>query len=189
MFGMKVHPSAKKRNTLRSEHAVVSSTSSNAKKLWRVPHVFANVLELPLRSDADVSVEETSHSLRFIASANSLPNCVRAHAIEILPGMTRIVVKGTDGGELMVGQLHLGLDLWRFRLPACTRPAMATAVCTGGKLVVTVPKTGGNWRSVARITEARVCIDCPLFRSFSPIKQFPRPWGQFESIVYAYQST
>lgn len=144
MFAMKVHPSTKKRNTLRSQHAVVSSASSNAKKLWRLPHVFANVLELPLRSDTDVAVEETPHSFRFIASAKGIPNGVRAHAIEILPGMTRIVIKGIDDSELMVGQLHLGLDRWRFRLPAWTKPAMATAVCSGGKLVVTVPKTGGN---------------------------------------------
>ncbi|XP_028762179.1 uncharacterized protein LOC114720675 [Neltuma alba] len=142
MFAMKFHPSSKKRNTLCPQSSVVSSSaSSNAKKLWRLPHVFANVLELPLRSDADVSVEETPTSYRFVAAANGIPNGVRAHAIEILPGMTRIVVKGMDGGELVAGQLRLGLDLWRFRLPAWTRPATATAVCSGGKLVVTVPKT------------------------------------------------
>lgn len=143
MFGSKMNPSpAKKRNMLRSQHGVVSSASVNAKKLWRLPaHVFANVLELPLRSDADVSVEETTDSFRFIAAAAAIPGGVRAHAIEILPGMTRIVIRGSDGSELMVGQLHLGLDLWRFRLPASTRPATATAVCSGGKLVVTVPKS------------------------------------------------
>jgi len=144
MFAMKGHPSAKKRNMLRSQQGVVASSSSNAGKLWRLPHVFANVLELPLRSDADVSVEETPQSFRFIASANSIPKGVRAHAIEILPGMTRIVIKAADGRELMVGQLHLGLHLWRFRLPAWTSPAMASAVCTGCKLIVTVPKTAGD---------------------------------------------
>ncbi|KAK4281181.1 hypothetical protein QN277_012704 [Acacia crassicarpa] len=142
MFGMKVHSSAKKRNMFRSQPSVDSSSgSSNARKLRRVPHVFANVLELPLRSDADVSVEETPTSFRFIAAANGIPNGVRAHAFDILPGITRIVVKGTDGGELVAGQFCLGLNLWRFRLPAWTWPAMATAVCSGGKLVVTVPKT------------------------------------------------
>ncbi|KAI9118976.1 hypothetical protein K1719_009651 [Acacia pycnantha] len=143
MFGMKVHSSAKKRNMLRSQPSVVSSSaSSHARKLWRLPHhVFANVLELPLRSDADVSVEETPTSFRFIAAANGIPNGVRAHSFEILPGISRIVIKGTDGGELVAGQFFIGADLWRFRLPAWTWPAMATAVCSGGKLVVTVPKT------------------------------------------------
>lgn len=143
---MKIYPSSKKLNPAfhyRPQPSSLASSSvpNNTKKLWRLPHVFANVLELPLRSDADVTVEETPSSFRFIAAANGLPNGVRAHAVEILAGMTRIVIKCTDGGELVAGQLCLGLDVWRFRLPAWTRPSMATAVCSGGKLVVTVPKT------------------------------------------------
>lgn len=134
MLAMKVHPSAMKRN-LRSQHAVVSSSSG---KLWRLPHVFAKVLELPFHSDADVSIEETQQSFRFVAAANNISNGVRAQAIEILPGITKIVVKGMDGGGDL--QVQQGLDLWRFRLPAWTRPEMTTAVCSGGKLVVTVPK-------------------------------------------------
>lgn len=35
---------------------------------------------------------------------------------------------------------QLNLDLWRFRLPAWTRPEMASATCNGQELVVTVPK-------------------------------------------------
>ncbi|KAI4349494.1 hypothetical protein L6164_010077 [Bauhinia variegata] len=140
MFSIKINPSANNRN-MRSQHAVVSTTSTT-KKLWKLPHVFAKVLELPFRSDDDVSVEETPHSFRFIAYANNIniSNGVRAHAIEILPGMTKIVIKGMDGADLQQSQFQ-PLDLWRFRLPAWTRPEMTTAVYSAGKLVVTVPKS------------------------------------------------
>ncbi|KAK7270280.1 hypothetical protein RIF29_23305 [Crotalaria pallida] len=159
MFAMKVQqPFRKKRNNTRTQHAVVSSTTttttSNSTKLWRLPHVFANMLELPFHSHADVSIEETPHSLRFVASCDSIisefnanAGGVRAHTIEILPGITKIVIKGMDGSDVTVaGHHHLrhGVDIWRFRLPAWTRPEKVTAVCSGGKLVVTVPKSKGN---------------------------------------------
>ncbi|XP_004495291.1 uncharacterized protein [Cicer arietinum] len=150
MFAKKVtaavNPFAKK----RSQHSVVSSTPS--KKLWRLPHVFAKTLELPFPSDADVSIEETPQFFRFVASCyktNVNGGGVRAHAIEILPGITKIVIKRIDGGDVtVVGQKDrrstYGVDLWRFRLPPWTQPERVTAVCTGWKLVVTVPKTKGN---------------------------------------------
>jgi hypothetical protein len=74
---------------------------------------------------------------------------VRAQAIEILPGITKIVIKRFDGGDVAVAgqqekRLALGVDLWRFRLPPWTQPERVTAVCSGGKLVVTVPKIKGN---------------------------------------------
>lgn len=117
--------------------------------------MFAKMLELPFPSDADVLIEETSKFLRFVASCNKMnmfngnASSVRAHAIEILPGITKIVIKRIDGGEVSVSgkqqqQPLFGVDLWRFRLPPWTQPEMVTAVCTGGKLVVTVPKTKGN---------------------------------------------
>jgi len=153
MFAKKVtnvNPFAKK----RSQHGVVSSTPNvNTKKLWRLPHVFAKMLELPFPSDADVSIEETSQFFRFVSSCSKMDifnaGGVRAHAIEILPGITKIVIKRIDGGDVVVvGQQErrssLGVDLWRFRLPPWTQPERVTAVCTGGKLVVTVPKIKGN---------------------------------------------
>ncbi|XP_061359083.1 uncharacterized protein LOC133303219 [Gastrolobium bilobum] len=153
---MKINPFAKKRNNnQRSQYGVVSSApTSNTKKLWRLPHVFAQTLELPLPSDADVSYEETPQFLRFVASCNQInmfnasASGVRAHAIEILPGITKIVIKRMDGGDVTLAcqQLHhrLGVDLWRFRLPSWAQPEMVTAVCSGGKLVVTVPKSREN---------------------------------------------
>lgn len=127
----------------RSRRGVVSSLpSSNAKKLLRLPHVFAKILELPFPSDDDVLVEETPQFFRFVASCNA--GGVRALAIEILPGITKIVIKRMDGGDVAVAGRHQqvpsGFGLWRFRLPPGTQPEMVTAVSIGGKLVVTVPK-------------------------------------------------
>ncbi|XP_027367617.1 uncharacterized protein LOC113873614 [Abrus precatorius] len=145
MFSKKVNLFIKK----RSQHGVVSSTPcSNSKKLYKLPHVFAKMLELPFSSDADVLIEETAQFFRFVASFNMLnanAGGVRAHVIEILPGITKIVIKRMDGGDVTVaGKQQHRLDLWRFRLPAWTQPEMVTAVCIGGKLVVTVPKSRGN---------------------------------------------
>ncbi|CAL0320567.1 unnamed protein product [Lupinus luteus] len=153
MLSMK--PNSPKRNNQRSQYAVVSSLTPNSKKLWRLPHVFANMLELPFHSNADVSIEETPRFLRFTASCNSnidLFNAnaggIRAHTIQILPGITKIVIKGMDGSDVTVAgyqhQQRRGVDIWRFRLPAWTRPELVSAVCSGGKLVVTVPKNKGD---------------------------------------------
>ncbi|OIW06739.1 hypothetical protein TanjilG_11464 [Lupinus angustifolius] len=148
-----------KRNNQHSQHDVVSSSAPtpNSNKLWRLPHVFANMLELPFHSHDDVSIEDSPRFLRFTASCNNNMNLfnanaggVRAHIIQILPGITKIVIKGMDGSDVTVAALqhhqHLGrrVDIWRFRLPAWTRPELVTAVCSGGKLVVTVPKSKGD---------------------------------------------
>ena len=134
---MKVHPAPKKQNMKTNQYGVAS------KKLRRLPHVFARVLELPIRSTVDVSVQETSDSLRFIVSTTTNNNKdksnmsqVRAHTIKILPGMTKVVIKGIGGGDDEDDEL----DVWRFRLPSYTRPEMTSARFSGGKLVVTVPK-------------------------------------------------
>ncbi|KAM3687405.1 hypothetical protein ACJW30_10G074600 [Castanea mollissima] len=131
---MKVHdPAPKKRNMKTAQYGVAS------KKLRRLPHVFARVLELPIRSTVDVSVQETSDSLRFIVTTTnnnkdtSNMSQVRAHTIKILPGMTKVVIKGMGGGDDE-------FDVWRFRLPPSTRPKMTSARFSGGELVVTVPK-------------------------------------------------
>ncbi|PSS06409.1 Heat shock 22 protein [Actinidia chinensis var. chinensis] len=136
---MKVHPAPKKRNiTLRY---VVASALSEAKqkKLRRLPHIFAKVLELPFHSDADVLVQETSDRFRFVVSTDDIGGeDIRAHTIEIYPGVTKIVIRGTDDLNLAVGELEL--DMWRFRLPSSTKPELATAAYSDGELVVTVPK-------------------------------------------------
>ncbi|KAH7577564.1 hypothetical protein ACOSP7_001494 [Xanthoceras sorbifolium] len=110
------------------------------KTLQRLPHVFDKVLQLPFHSDTNVSVEETSESFLFTATAagDMINQNVRAHAIEMYPGVTKVVVRRTGGGDFLLDEMEL--DLWRFRLPATTRPEMASARCCAGELVVIVPK-------------------------------------------------
>ncbi|PSS14608.1 Class I heat shock protein [Actinidia chinensis var. chinensis] len=141
---MKVHPAPKKRNiALRYDVASVISEATalacRQKKLRRLPHIFAKVLELPFRADADVSVVETADCFRFVVDTDDgIGGDVRAHTVEIYPGVTKIVVRGNDVVDLSVDELEL--DLWRFRLPEATVPERASAVYSEGELVVTVPK-------------------------------------------------
>ncbi|XP_062018944.1 uncharacterized protein LOC133735554 [Rosa rugosa] len=138
----KVHPSQSKRST---SYNVVSS--STPKKLRRLPHVFAKVLELPFQSSADVSVQENSDSFRFsvpVPAGHQVyhDEVVRANAIEIYPGVTKIVIQKMNGGDFSPEVNDVGghFDKWRFRLPPSTRPELANATYAGQELVVTVPK-------------------------------------------------
>lgn len=148
---MKVHPMPKKRNiTIQYEMVNNNNNRRNPvsesrgfvglthKKLRRLPHVFSRVLELPFRSDADVSVEESADFFRFVAETEGIGVDVRAHTVEIHPGVTKIVVRETGSRELSLDELEL--DMWRFRLPETTRPELASAVFVDGELIVTVPK-------------------------------------------------
>ncbi|XP_042457914.1 uncharacterized protein LOC122042050 [Zingiber officinale] len=115
------------------------------KKLCRLPHVFSKVLELPFSAEADVAVEEDADGFRFAAATDEFWGAVRAHAIEIHPGVMKVVVRDGGGGGGGGGggyELGEGIDMnrWRFRLPPCTRPALATAAYADGELVVMVPK-------------------------------------------------
>ncbi|KAF4363523.1 hypothetical protein G4B88_022084 [Cannabis sativa] len=96
---------------------------------------------LPFRSDADVSVEESADFFRFVAETEGFGVDVRAHTVEIHPGVTKIVVRGSGSTELSLDELEL--DMWRFRLPETTRPELARAVFVDGELIVTVPKGEG----------------------------------------------
>lgn len=143
---MKVHPSPNKRDLTASQYDVsFSSTAANPmpdKKLKRLPHVFARVLELPFNSDADVFVLETQESFLFVANSKdiTITNNFQAHVIEILPGVTKIEVRGDRSADRCSTE-GLYTDTWRFRLPATTFPEMASTRCIVGQLVVTVPKT------------------------------------------------
>ncbi|CAK9147038.1 unnamed protein product [Ilex paraguariensis] len=142
---MKVHPAPRKRNiTLRYDMVSALSQANSLvcrqKKLRRLPHIFARVLELPFHSDADVLIEETPDSLRFSVTTDDVGDDVRAHTIEVYPGVTKIVIRGDDVLDLSVDELEL--DLWRFRLPASTLPELASAAYSDGELIVMVPKVG-----------------------------------------------
>ncbi|KAG1333984.1 hypothetical protein COCNU_03G001030 [Cocos nucifera] len=148
---MRVHPAPKKRNiTFRYDVGTALSAAEavvlgHRKNLRRLPHIFSKVLELPLAADADVVVHEGPDGFRFVAAAGDLAGeAVRAHAVRIHPGVMKVVVRGDAAG---VGDWDLdGLELnrWRFRLPPCTRPALAAADYVDGELVVTIPKGGGS---------------------------------------------
>ncbi|KAM7480081.1 hypothetical protein LguiA_028294 [Lonicera macranthoides] len=123
-----------------AEGVASSLSQSNRRKkiLRRLPHIFAKVLELPFHSDADVFIEETSDSLRFIVPTDEIGDEIRAHTIEIYPGVTKIVIRGNNVFDLSIHELDL--DVWRFRLPEFTSPELASAIYGDGELVVTVPK-------------------------------------------------
>nr|CAB3455800.1 unnamed protein product [Digitaria exilis] len=156
---MRVHPAPRKRTIAVQRCGAAAAAAAAAagelggKKLRRLPHIFAKVLELPFAADADVSVEEDAAALRFVAAAVDgfpSPAGARAHAVEIHPGVTKVVVRGLSsaggaahGDDDEDGAAAFELDRWRFRLPPCTRPAMATATYAEGELVVTVPKGAG----------------------------------------------
>ncbi|KQK20679.1 uncharacterized protein LOC100844809 [Brachypodium distachyon] len=140
---MRVHPAPRKRTIAVQRCA--AAAADGAKKLRRLPHIFARVLELPFAADADVAVEEDAAALRFVAAADGFsPGGARAHAVQIHPGVTKVVVRGLSvagaGEDDDDGAAAFELDRWRFRLPPCTRPTLATATYAEGELVVTVPK-------------------------------------------------
>ena len=145
---MKVHPAPRKRN-ITFRYDIASSLSQagalacRQKKLRRLPHIFAKVLELPFHSDADVSIEESADFLKFVVSTDDIGEDVKAHTLEIYPGVSKIVIRPNDVvADSFVDELEL--DMWRFRLPASTRPELATATYSDGELVITVPKGGGE---------------------------------------------
>ncbi|MED6196301.1 hypothetical protein PIB30_046186 [Stylosanthes scabra] len=133
---MKVHPVVPRKRNITIQFGVDAAAAAG-KKLRRLPHVFSRVLELPFRSDADVAIEEAPDYFRFVAETDGIGD-VRAHAVEIHPGVTKIVVR--DGGPVEFSIDDLQLDMWRFRLPESTRPELASAVFVDGELIVTVPK-------------------------------------------------
>ncbi|XP_061984924.1 uncharacterized protein LOC133704174 [Populus nigra] len=141
---MKVHPLPKKRNITIQFYPLTSSAGGfQNKKLRRLPHIFSRILELPFRSDADVSIEENPDCFRFVAETDDNIGDMRAHTVEIHPGVIKIVIR--PNGYLELSPLDdLELDMWRFRLPETTRPELASAVLADGELIVTVPKGEGE---------------------------------------------
>ncbi|XP_019453875.1 PREDICTED: uncharacterized protein LOC109355268 isoform X2 [Lupinus angustifolius] len=132
---MKIHPLPLTRNiTIQFGNNI---NPNFGKKLRRLPHVFTRVLELPFRSDADVTIHDDPDCFRFVAETDRIAD-VRAHTIEIHPGVIKIAVRVGPSVEFSLDQLEI--DMWRFRLPESTQPELATAAFVDGELIVTVPK-------------------------------------------------
>lgn len=60
--------------------------------------------------------------------------------VESYPGMTKVVIRDEEVGDLLGEKIRVGV--WRCRLPAVALPEMTTAVVVDGEIVVTVPKSG-----------------------------------------------
>lgn len=84
-------------------------------------------------------MEESPDCFRFVAETDRI-NDVRAHAVEIHPGVIKIVIRSGSHVDFTFPISDLELDMWRFRLPESTRPELASAVYEDGELIVTVPK-------------------------------------------------
>lgn len=128
----------KNHQSTNSQYTVPPKSIYNSKKLRKLPHIFSKVLQLPIQSNADVLIEETLDCFRFTITTTKymLDDVgVRAQTIDICPGVSKVVILGMNGGDDLDQ-----LDTWRYRLPASTKPEMATAKCIGRQLVVTVPK-------------------------------------------------
>nr|XP_043611497.1 uncharacterized protein LOC122583128 [Erigeron canadensis] len=133
---MKVHPVSN----------ITITNSATICKLRRLPHIFSKVLELPFYSNTNVSVQETPESFKFIVDTDDdiiVDAHIAAHTIEIFPGVTKVIVRGTHYNNVVVNN-EMEVGLWRFRLPEDTQPELATAVFGRGELVVTVPKNVVN---------------------------------------------
>ena len=116
------------------------------KQLQRLPHIFIQSLELPLRSHANVFIEDRSDCFQFtsIIEDNTFVGQPMVHVMKIHPEVTKVVMRGRNGVGREVG---LWLDksevnVWRYRLPETSQPELMTAVVVGKILTVTVPKRG-----------------------------------------------
>lgn len=104
--------------------------------------MFSKVLQLPLNSDAHVSVEERSDCFIFVAGFD----CLASGNPEVLivephPEIKKVLIRG--GGDRVLFD-ELEVDVRRVRLPDNAWPEAANAACHGGRLVVNVPKIGGG---------------------------------------------
>ncbi|KAG0630097.1 hypothetical protein M758_1G153700 [Ceratodon purpureus] len=123
--------------TLPQNLRVCAPDLSFTKKLKRMPHLFTRVLELPLHAETPVSVLESRDSFRFeVRLPGLLVNDVKVEVLEIVPGATKVLVRGVDS---RVGVAEV--DFWRFRLPPTTVPEKSAATYSYGILSVTIPKT------------------------------------------------
>lgn len=161
---MRVHPIIPRNSNNNNNiliHHTRDPTREPSKKLRRLPHIFSRVLELPLRSNADVAVEESHDCFKFVAETDGGGERggggrggVSAYMVEIHPGVIKILVRTNESSSLGLSLDELELDVWRFRLPESTRPDLVTVdYDVHGELVVTVPKIEANGRDLILLVQ------------------------------------
>eukprot|EP00252_Welwitschia_mirabilis_P012313 TRINITY_DN2730_c0_g2_i1.p1 TRINITY_DN2730_c0_g2~~TRINITY_DN2730_c0_g2_i1.p1 ORF type:complete len:147 (-),score=9.70 TRINITY_DN2730_c0_g2_i1:59-499(-) len=85
--------------------AGISPSVKNKKQLKRLPHVFCRVLELPLRSNSSVTIQEAHDSFRFIGNVGPRSKDFRAEILKIIPGVVKVSVKEGAGKALEIEDL------------------------------------------------------------------------------------
>eukprot|EP00252_Welwitschia_mirabilis_P012311 TRINITY_DN2730_c0_g1_i2.p1 TRINITY_DN2730_c0_g1~~TRINITY_DN2730_c0_g1_i2.p1 ORF type:complete len:210 (-),score=35.41 TRINITY_DN2730_c0_g1_i2:320-949(-) len=135
---------SQKRNEIAVRYDVKSSlveagirpSVKNKKQLKRLPHVFCRVLELPVRSDASVTIEEADDCFRFIGNVGCRSKDFRVEILKIIPGVVKVLVKESAGKGLEIEDL----ERWRVRLPSSTLPELSHVEYRDGVVIVRVPK-------------------------------------------------
>jgi HSP20 family molecular chaperone IbpA len=117
----------------------LAAPSLNLTKLKRMPHLFTRVLELPLHAETPVKVFELRDFFLFEVQLSGLAvGDVKVEVLEIVPGATKVLVRGVEPTSPVVGISEV--DFWRFRLPSTTLPEKSAASYDRGTLSVTIPK-------------------------------------------------
>lgn len=77
-----------------------ASLPRDLSKLKRMPHLFSRVLELPFHAETPVSVVESRDCYRFqVRLPGALVDEVKVEVLEIVPGATKVLVRGVDNNE------------------------------------------------------------------------------------------
>ncbi|KAI9128338.1 hypothetical protein K1719_001331 [Acacia pycnantha] len=103
--------------------------------VWFLQERLCRVLELPFRSDAEVSIEEGPDYFRFKAETEGISD-VKANTVEIHPGVIKIMVRESGSVELSLDEIEL--DMWRFVVGIDGGARKRDSV--DGELIVTVSK-------------------------------------------------
>lgn len=92
---MKIHLPPRKRTIAMQCYAMAEAMGPLCrKKLCSLPHIFAKVLELPFVTDADISVNEDTTALRFVAvdvDGFSLTGVART-PVKIHTGVNKVIM-------------------------------------------------------------------------------------------------
>jgi len=145
--------SCKKSNTALPYNSRVSAPDRSATgKLKRMPHLFTRILELPLHAETPVRVVESRDSFQFeMQQPGSAVDNVKVEVLEIVPGATKVLLRGVERSSADVDISEV--DLWRFRLPPTTLPEKSFARYDHGTLFITIPKVFVSCQEIPDVKE------------------------------------